>query len=422
MADMTVLHAQQEAQVTHTGDTAWTAKLTLAAAQFTAGKKYLLIPCGGVSGSSNANQFGVRAVHGATAFAQTEMIFEPNSSNVNQGAQTWAHIFEFTQPGGGAEDISIQVQCTSSSLETVGLQAAHIVAIEVDSLPAGAYHYAEDDDLAAVTGLTTSRADFAKITFTPGTTGHDWLVLAAAAWNVNSVTTQAIANIRRDGTTATPTESLPEIAQEGENTAEVIAAAMSRTYNLDNSEHVFAVQMRTSSGTGHEHRFSAICALDLNAFVDHNSSWVEALHTHTSANSDEHWTDGGDSDADVTPTATGNFLVVASASNRSNASAGDHTHMKLQANPDGAGLVAHGGTSWARSHSAAPDYNALFVVDVISFATGAARAVELHGQSDTTTEGPVYRALSVVSVAKVAEAPANTFPAWARRENTLLRR
>ncbi|MFC1663961.1 hypothetical protein ACFL0A_02500 [Patescibacteria group bacterium] len=181
---------------------------------------------------------------------------------------------KYTVPG-TAEDIVFEMNTAFEDKSTVLADSIVILGIRLDAdlVDGTDYKYAEDDDSGAPTQYTSTPADFATITFTPGNNGDDWLVIAASTHLVDGVADQTSHLIRYDASSLVPMWSA-----EGEDDNEEKSNLLMRVYNLDNTSHTFALQ-GSDVDQLNDHYRSAIIALRLNVFEEHYFNWNEAENT-----------------------------------------------------------------------------------------------------------------------------------------------
>ena len=263
--------------VTHTGDTAWYSAVSVAATNFVAGGKYLLVVSAEVVGTDATKAYGARLVHGATPtlFAGSDMVFEPVCVTPPYPVP-YGFFTVWTQPAGGAEALYFQICNITTAGDTVTADSIEIFWMRLDDLVIDRdYVYNEN---TSSTGLTASWADFASITFTPATASQDWLVLANPYYSCSDEVTGASFRINRDA----DTEVAPLFASEPEDATDTLTWLLHRAYTLTAASHTFKIQGCNSSGsTQHTHVSSRIFALRLHAFLDHGFFWNAAKLTPT---------------------------------------------------------------------------------------------------------------------------------------------
>jgi hypothetical protein len=299
-----IAHAEtlETTDQSHTGDTNWTTKATLASGSFVAGGKYLILCLAQIGGSSPSDTFGFRLAHGETpaAFTGAETTIEPAAQDDRHG---YGYFTVFTQPGGGAEDVIFQIK-TLNSTRTAYADTIHIVAIRLDAdlTENTDWFYNEDDDSGAPTEHTTTFAPFASITFTPDNADDDWLILANPSYLGDAVNVQVEYRVNRDS----DTEVAPLFSQEGEDTSEALTWLMHRVFTLTAASHTFAVEGRDDATGITDHHSSRVFALRLNAFKDYDFVWNEAEFTPTAT----HTSFDEIAAIDITPSTAADFLIL----------------------------------------------------------------------------------------------------------------
>ncbi len=247
--------------LTGVGSDSYTSCLTAGLADYTAGKKYLVIANAQVAGSSNALLFQHRLTHGATPteFVGSEMIYEPNS-----GTLTNCHLYgwagEFTQPGGGAEDIDHE-HLTQDTSETVRSDTIQINSISLDDLSTRDYASGEQDDSGGVNEHSATLWEDRATTCAFSCNIGDLLLLVAhVSIEVNTVSANWQAEIDLDSGT-----QLIEAAQEGEDTAGKESFVLMRGFVATGISHTFKVRTRDdgTGGTRHGHIRSYIIVINL---------------------------------------------------------------------------------------------------------------------------------------------------------------
>lgn len=184
---------------------------SISSASFTAGKKYLIFATAQVDYSNIAALGYIQALHGTTAFADSEFAVEPNTTTMRYLYQWWT---VWTAVSG--EGIKLQFKAHSGANAT-GADLITITAIKLsDDLTENTdWHY---NEVAASTTLaldTDSSTNNASITFTPGTASHKWLILSKSRIGPGFPSTaSAYSRIKRSGE-ATATEPISQL--EGED-------------------------------------------------------------------------------------------------------------------------------------------------------------------------------------------------------------
>jgi hypothetical protein len=251
----------------------------IANTSFTAGKKYLLVINAQLTqtDSGDLEEANIRTLHGTTPFAESEHVLQVGTAN------EYSPYFWFTV-WTAVEGEGIKLQFASGIPGTGGEVRADqisLLAIQLsDNLTENTdWFFAERSNNDS---LSTTPTDGASITFTPGTAGHDWLVLAYAQNAPGSATTRAIVGLVRSGEASS---SLPQVRLEmASGEVESFIFPLARVFTLGAAENTFKEQSATSSGTAHTRLHSAIFALNLNKFKNHAFAYTEAAANLSASN------------------------------------------------------------------------------------------------------------------------------------------
>lgn len=260
MAQIGHVYKTESTLQTHTGNLTYTTKFTVDGTDFAANTEYIMWLMAQVGGSNTNGRFKFRTQIGAVTPEGAEMIMEPNQ-NV---AHSYVFMHKFTT-GGTPDDVTFQIAPQQNIDDTANADSIVVLALSLDDLAATDWFFGEDTtdgDHSAPSAFD----DRASITFTPGTTGQDWLIIAWGSVRINSTGKQWRYRISRDA----DAEIEPLLSQEGEDGDEELCWMLMRPFNLDNTEHIFKVQSNDDSASGqeNEHNISKIFALRLQAFED----------------------------------------------------------------------------------------------------------------------------------------------------------
>ena len=303
MTALSTVFASQ-ATVQSTTSASWVTALTAASGSWTAGATYLLV-CSGWAYNSSANAtYEIQVTHGGTAFDESYQLLETIGAS-NFGRQWMWHTI-YTVPGGGAEDIDIDIQSDGSN--TASLDQIRIAAFRVDEDWTLNTDYFTDvqDDLAAPVEQTTSMVDRASITFTPGTASKKWLIFGSAQLEMDNTNQNWEVQIT-DGT-----DNWPLISEEGEDNSETRVCSAWRVVTLADSEHTWKVQTRDDGGTNnHNHAHSRITAIELDVILG-GVEYAETSTAYTVSSLDT-WEKA--ETLSWTPGTTQNFFILGGALN-----------------------------------------------------------------------------------------------------------
>jgi hypothetical protein len=141
----------------------------IASGSFTAGKKYLILAMAHFGNTTFNVDTGVKIVHGATAFDDSEQTADASDPPRKRHYFWWT---VWTAVGG--EDVKFQFRSVTARTATVRFIVSMVANVSDDVTENTDWFFAERSTADA---MTTPFLDGASITFTPSTSGHDWLVL-----------------------------------------------------------------------------------------------------------------------------------------------------------------------------------------------------------------------------------------------------
>jgi len=276
MATLPHVFSEQVTNQTHTGDTNWTTKHTIAASNFDAGGTYLIIAWAQVGGSATNRQVGIRLAHGTTptAFTESEHVFEPQTTS-DANRQAYQTALVFTQPG-TAEDVVVQLRCVLTGTDTVRADTIAITCLKISALTSGDYAY--DSDTPNLTHTTSFQSTGSSVTITSAAS-EKWLVIAAYRVDVAILTNQIQHRINRDSAT----ETVPQTGWEAEQADETLTGVLIRPYTLSSGSHTFTLEARDAASAGNITTHSFIIALRLAAFTDADYNYTAGTVTATGA-------------------------------------------------------------------------------------------------------------------------------------------
>lgn len=268
MAQIGHVYQTETTDQTHTGNLTYTTKFTVLGSAFAANTEYILLIMAQVGGDLANGRFKFRTRIGTVTPEGSEMIMEPSSSSVTI---RFGYVFlhKFTT-GGTPDAVTFQIAPQQNTIDTARADSIVLLALKLDDLASTDWVFGEDTtDINHTTGTTFQ--DQASITFIPGTTGDDWLIIGWGSVHINNAGKQWRYRISRDA----DTEVEPLHSQEGEDVADEWPWMLMRPFNLDNTEHTFKVQSNDDSASGSEnqHNISKIFALRLQAFEDVATFW-----------------------------------------------------------------------------------------------------------------------------------------------------
>lgn len=247
----------------YTGDGAWVTVDNTTSGALTAGVPYLIL-AGARVGQDAQQIIGARLqINGVTLPGSTHIEESDSSPDVHFN-YFFADIYT---AAGGAETMRLQTQTWSAAL-TATIDNVVLLAIPLS-------HVEEDTDYfqsvsTSLIDLSTSWQDGASLTFTPGTAGHDWLILGVNNIVVdtdNSIEFQSRLNWS-GGVTSTDPTTAREGASGGGDEVQNHKVALVRT--LAAAAHTVKWQFQTSGSpsTADDVTYSAIYAFDLDTVFE----------------------------------------------------------------------------------------------------------------------------------------------------------
>ncbi len=382
MAAAQALYAEGKAVTANS--TSWVDVCTIAAASFTAGKKYLILASALMRVNDSAGEGRMRLVHGTTPtlFTDADCAYE-NTANVQETNPGWLTMY--TQPG-TAELVKLQVSCSGAITTTVEL--GQILAINLDDVGVEDTDYRYNEVTADYT-TTASYADQALETFTPN--GSDkWLIIGQATYDIAASNSNY--RMRLNDSVA---GALVTLDIEGEDTTNEKRQHLCMAVVTPTAvSHTFSVQFNHES-TAHTVYSSRIFCLNLNKFAQVVSSSNAAGYAPPAVS----W--GNCLTVAPTPNVTGDWFYWAYYSNDVG-SLTDDVYTRLQVNPSGGGLVddpdytdsSPGSDGWDPT-----DITPMNIFNLRSLSSGAARDINLDlWMQNGTTMRAIERTLVAFSL------------------------
>jgi hypothetical protein len=229
---------------------------------FTAGKKYLLyLTCKANENSGGFVHFKV--LHGSTDFVDTDIFHSVSGTN------RLTYTFMTVWTAVASEGVKLQFSVSSG---TAAVDHVAFIAINLtDNLTENVDWFYDEDTVDEGLGVTPD--DGATVTFTPGTAGHDWLVLTHSFYDATSTSAIATSYIERSGEASSTT---PSSSYQPSATASVFFSfGLARVYTLSNVSNTFK-EVSVGSEAGNIRFMSRIFALNLNKFRNHSFAYTEA--------------------------------------------------------------------------------------------------------------------------------------------------
>lgn len=234
---------------------------SIASGSFTTGKKYLLY----ITAQANEDSTGVmriKTVHGSTDFA--ESIFVGSVAGATH-RQSYGFLTVWTAVAAEGVKLQFNVSAGNVNLDQIAMLAVNLSDDVVENTDWVFAELATDEPLGATPD------DGASVTFTPGTAGHDWLVLSFSNIDSTDATIPMISRIERSGEASAV---VPE-ARVVVGTAVFQSILLARAYNLGASSNTFK-EVSAATGTAHTRLHSSIFVLNLNKFRNHTFAYTEA--------------------------------------------------------------------------------------------------------------------------------------------------
>jgi hypothetical protein len=283
----------------------WSGATLSSGTGFTAGKKYLLVIQAYVTNGTAGNSANVRIMHGSTAFADSEMIWNPSAAGDRYTTYQWFTVWTAV----GSEAITLQGQSSGGTTQKIDFVSMFAMNLS-DSLTESTDWIYDGTSSAATTdlGLTTTPQNGASITFTPGTPSQDWLVLSNAQISFENNTNSAICSLSRSGEA---TSSTPASVVRAAASGRVEHQFFSRVFTLGAASNTFTELSSNSALSAHTRLESRIFALNLHKFAHHFSAYTDG-DTGTLADFDVAAYGTELQTATVTPTTSTSMVIGAS--------------------------------------------------------------------------------------------------------------
>jgi len=236
---------------------------------FVAGQKYLLVVRATNNQAVSNGAIRHQVIHGSTAFSSSED-YRTIPLNGTRNHYTWWTVW--TAVSGEA----ITLQHLSVAGTSVGTDDICMLAMRLDADLAENTDWVFNENTTSTTlSSTYSTSNNASVTFTPGTAGHDWLVLSRCTVDTVSDTISYKTRIEHAGGSS---EVTPEHIQEpgGGAGADNMLLCHARVYNLGAVSQTFNEEAAVSTtGTTEARLTSGIFALNLNKFKEHATQYTD---------------------------------------------------------------------------------------------------------------------------------------------------
>jgi len=392
MANAQVLYA--ESLTGSANSTTWVDMASIPDSSFTAGKTYLIIANQVSTTSSATNDIRARLVHGTTptVFDDASLAIEtPGSTDYHE----LSFMFLYTQPG---TPELVKLQISHSSTSTVTNILSQIIAIKLSDDFISGTDYFWNEDLVNYTITSTPTAKATTASFTPNGT-DTWLSIGQMIYDVVSIVDE-IGFELYDSVAGV----LGLVWQEGEDaTNDFIGHNVFWVGTPTNASRTVAVRPVNEAGSN-VMLASRVIAINLAKFA-------QSAAVFSAAEVDPATSPSYTNVATVsfTPTNTGDWVYIGFAALDQNES-GTNFGARIQANPDGGGLVSN-----PNFNTAAPgidiwdtlDETVFSVFKLLQFNSGASRTVNYDFTQVAGTTGRVEDiGLVAFSVALLDTTPA----------------
>lgn len=261
MAAIAHAYAERTAALTN-ATTTFASAVSLAAVNFTAGKKYLLWVTAqtGCDSTGAGYQPELIVTHGATTFEDSRYYYKL----ITAGQRTpyaWFHVWTAVD----GEDVDLQFR-SGNVAAIASIDQANILAVCLsDDLTEGVdWHYGEDGTDSGLISITTP-LDGASITFTPPSGGNKWLIASLAQIKA---TNSGVSMGSRLSRTGEATQLHPEIILEPAEANNVLDQLIAPcVFQLGAVSQTFKQQSLSYGSTDQHNRWhSRVFALNLSKF------------------------------------------------------------------------------------------------------------------------------------------------------------
>lgn len=242
---------------------------TIASGSFTASRKYLFMYSTWITTTNTARDGSVKALHGSTDFAESELEIEPMGDN--RLKQLWFTVWTAIS----SEAIKLQHEDQTSG-HFVKNDIITLTSIEIsEDLTEGSdWDFNHDSSSRSLDQTFTADASL-TIQTADHTAGDTYLVISYARFENLDVTVQHESRLVRSGEASSTEPTWSEEGEEGAGGKMIQYHA--RTFDLGASDNTFTVESRRDEATGSptiEH--SSVFALNLEKFKDSNEIYTDA--------------------------------------------------------------------------------------------------------------------------------------------------
>ena len=357
MSDVQVLYAEEISGTVTAATTAWVDVCSIPAASFTAGKKYTILTNIVTKHASAGNEARVRLVHGTTPTVFDDASLAYEGLNGTQEHEN-SCLYFFTQPG-TTEIVKLQVSSSSTTVVTVIF--GQIVALNLDDLGTEGTDYFSNEFLGDYTMTASPTAKAITASFTPDGTDR-WLFVGHMIWDAVSINTPI--GFELYDSVAGVLNSMQQEAEDA--TLDFLGANLFWVGVPTNAARTLAVRPFNSGSS--IMLASRVIAINLAKFAKSASAFNAA--GQDPATTPTYSTLGT---VAPTPSATGNWVVIAFSNVDANETTTD-LETRLQIDADGGGLVskpAYPTTPTSIDNWDATDIVPFNVFNLVSLTSGA---------------------------------------------------
>lgn len=296
-----IAHATAYDAAFATTSTSYQTVVQIGAGSFVGSGKYVIFVTARVGGAYVGDDVYCRVVRGSTELPGSEQVFR--SEQASETEQPYFYVYVFDQP---ATAEAVTLQCRSELAETAWCDASRITAIRLDDdlTENDDWIWAEDDDESSPVALSTTFADFASKTWTPGEVS-DWLFFGVATiGHSGSPTVSAELQCLLDGTNKFGVDGTIEHTHD--DSRHVNAFPPWHEASLSAASHTFKMQCREDASGSYEHEWSGVFGIRLDAFADSGQAYTSGGVSVSGS-----WTEL--QSLSYTPGTTANHLIFAGA-------------------------------------------------------------------------------------------------------------
>lgn len=354
---------------------------SIASGSFTAGKNYLIVVTAHVREDNSVGIGAIQTVHGTTAFAESEKEFGRSSSNQDWDTYAWFTVWTAV----ASEEIKLQHKVSAGTMTT---DQIHVFALQLsDYLTVNTdYFFVERTNNDS---LSTTPADGASQTFTPGTGSQNWLVLSYAQYDAANGTDYLISRIVRSGEASSST---PDQRMKALSSSYDITAGLGRVFTLGAVSNTFKEQSESSATSG-TRLHSSLFILNLSKFTASATAYTDGSTTLSTSPA---YTNQIQT-ASVTPTATDDVWIGA-AFVHDHGTAGGKVEWRVQVdNTDQPGTQTTDDWDFETGDAADTTTDIPYMLTTVANLSAAAHTIDLDANA-TTGADVKYRQLWAIQL------------------------